>query len=168
MLPSYPTLTETQQIYIIKCIKEYIDCNVKNIRIEDKVKVEDIYKFLEKRELISKHFRYYDKRKPEEVIKNHYYTILCYENEKVIGYGHIDYEERAWLGICVLEGYQGRGYGKLIMNTLLKYIDERKIEVYLTVDNDNIPAIELYLKYSFTITKKENNILWMKREIVSV
>jgi perosamine synthetase len=163
MLPSYPSLTEIQQKYIVHCVKEYYSFHKNKYRLEEKVTVEMINEFLANRKSISRHFRYYDKRRVEDVLKNHLYTLVCYEEDKVIGYGHIDFEGKAWLGICILNEYQGKGYGRILMKKLLEYVDSKKMDVYLTVDSDNILAIELYLKNGFQISKKEGSVVWMYR-----
>ena len=73
-----------------------------------------INKFL--KNTTSKHFRYYNKRKPEDAIKNHVYTIIGVTNEendnKYVCYGHIDKcDNKYWLGICVSDEYQNKKYG---------------------------------------------------------
>lgn len=166
MLPSYPSLTENQQKYIINCIKEYIqlyESKVNNIEIIETKDPEKINDFLKNKELISNHFRYYDKRNPVEAIKNHYYTILLKVNSKFVGYAHVDYEDKIWIGICVLNGEYRKGYGSLLMKKILEFIDNNDMISYLTVDADNTPAIHLYLKNGFIIIKNENSILYMSR-----
>lgn len=60
-------------------------------------------------------FRYYTKR-TVDVINNHFITILLLYKSIPIGYAHIDYENnKYWFGICILDNYHGKGYGKKIM-----------------------------------------------------
>jgi ribosomal protein S18 acetylase RimI-like enzyme len=100
---------------------------------------------------ISPFFRYYNKREPLLIIKNHIYTVLLSDTSKnIVGYGHIDYENVNWIGLCVLDEYRGLGYGKSILAHLINHAISLNIEkLYLTVDNDNMIAINLYKKYGF-------------------
>ena len=103
---------------------------------------------------ISDYFRYYTKR-DTNVINNHLVTYIGTIQKKPMAYGHIDYskdENKYWLGICLLEEYQGNGYGKQMMNSLIDIFNSTNIDtLYLTVDKDNSKAISMYKKYLFTI-----------------
>ena len=109
---------------------------------------------------ISSYFRYYTKR-DISVIKDHLVTYIGIIQNKPVAYGHIDYskdENKYWLGICLLEGYQGKGYGKQIMNKLIDTFNNTDIDtLYLTVDKDNTIAISMYKKYSFNIIDEEES-----------
>lgn len=112
-----------------------------------------------------KTFRYFDKR-PIEVLDNHKLTLLAFMGEKPIGYGHLDYEGgRTWLGIAMIEGYTGKGFGKKIMDYLLTYADESNLsEIHLSVDKENKAAVSLYNKLNFEVVKELNDsVLLMKR-----
>lgn len=102
--------------------------------------------FFKKNPIGQKTFRYYTKRS-FEVLKNHVYTcVYCLDNN-YIGYGHLDLENnKIWLGIMVADNFRGRGYGKYIIEDLL---NQTKKEVYLSVDKNNILAINLYEKNGF-------------------
>lgn len=121
--------------------------------------------FLKRSDLISNHFRYFQSR-PTSIIKNHLITIIGLEDNKPIAYGHIDYETYNWLGICILNGYQGKGYGTQMMNELIKYADENKLELRLSVDKDNLHAVSLYRKYNFIEYKSTETVIYMKRDII--
>lgn len=104
---------------------------------------------------ISSYFRYYTNR-DISVIKDHLVTYIGIIQNKTVAYGHIDYskdENKYWLGICLLEEYQGKGYGKQIMNTLINTFNNSiNIDrLYLTVDKDNSKAISMYKNYFFSI-----------------
>ena len=102
-------------------------------------------------------FRYFNKRNID-VIQNHLITIILVDKELPIGYAHIDFDDnKYWFGICILEKYQGNGYGKKIMdyifnNEKIKYIDK----IYLTVDKINDVAINLYIKFNFYIIDEKD------------
>lgn len=114
----------------------------------------------------SKNFRYFENRNIN-IIKNHIITlILTDKNENIIGYGHLDFEENIWLGICVCENYRGKGFGKKIMNYLLEYAKNNNIKkIYLTVDKDNIIAKNLYEKNKFIVEKETDNFFKMVKYI---
>lgn len=100
----------------------------------------------------SKQFRYFNSR-DFKVLESHVYTILVLDNEIPIGYGHLDKEKDfIWLGISVIPNFHNKGVGKLIMNTLIQKAKILNlIEIYLTVDTDNINARMLYEKYNFKL-----------------
>lgn len=109
---------------------------------------------------ISDYFRYYTKR-DTNAINNHTVTLIGNIQYKPMAYGHIDYskdENKYWLGICLLEEYQGKGYGKQMMNALIDIFKNTDIDtLYLTVDKDNTIAISMYKKYSFNIIDEEES-----------
>lgn len=94
-------------------------------------------------------------------------TILFLKiNENIIGMGGIYYEKNKpdianiW-GIYVNEKYRGRGYGKMLMAKLLeKVYDNKNVNlVKLCVNTNKLPAIKLYEKMGFKITKKKEKAL---------
>ena len=115
----------------------------------------------------SKSFRYYETRLPEEVIPDHLLTIVLlkpileYEYSP-IGYGHLDREgDTIWLGICVKEAEQGKGYGRMIMGELTSSYSG---DISLTVDKDNVGAIKLYKDFSFEQVEDRGDMIKMVRE----
>lgn len=111
---------------------------------------------------LSNKFRYFDKR-DLGCIKNHLITLIGVINDEPVAYGHIDIESnKHWLGICILDNYQGKGYGKKIMDELI-YQSQNVKEIFLTVDKDNINAINLYKKYEFNIIKEKATYYLMRR-----
>lgn len=131
----------------------------------DKKSIDLLYKFLNETQEVSDHFRYFNSRDPKDVIHQHVYTIVGIEEEtnNVIAYGHIDFEEKYWLGICVWNSYCGKGYGKQIMNQLIEYADTNKINLYLSVDLTNTHAIRMYEKYNFKNVRNTEYVLYMNR-----
>ena len=112
----------------------------------------------------SESFRYYRNRSTD-VIKNHILTlILTGENQNIIGYGHLDLEERVWLGICICEEFRRKGFGKTVMNYLIEYAKEKDIgDIYLTVDRNNTVAKALYEKYDFFVEEETDELFKMVR-----
>jgi ribosomal protein S18 acetylase RimI-like enzyme len=107
-------------------------------------------------------FRYFNKRNLN-VINNHLITIILLDKDLPGGYAHIDFDDnKYWFGICILENYQGNGYGKKIMeyifnNEKIKNIDK----IYLTVDKINTVAIKLYTNFDFTIIDEKETYFTM-------
>ena len=99
-------------------------------------------------------FRYFNKRNLN-VINNHLITIILLDKDLPVGYAHIDFDDnKYWFGICILEEYQGKGYGKKVMkyifnNEKIKNIDK----IYLTVDKINTVAIKLYTNFDFIVNE---------------
>jgi ribosomal protein S18 acetylase RimI-like enzyme len=95
-------------------------------------------------------FRYFAKR-DVSVIKQHIATLLFTENDKPVAYGHLEREgDEVWLGVCVLPGVKGKGYGKQMMNALIQKAEANNVKkISLTVDKVNKAAVQLYEKLGF-------------------
>jgi|688.fasta_scaffold09489_20 GDPmannose 4,6-dehydratase len=133
---------------------------LKKINVESKSELMDLQKSLDNSTIGTKKFRYYTKRN-FDVMKNHISTFLYYDNEECVGYGHLDYENgEVWLGVIVFDKYVGNGYGKKIVSSLLESYSG---PILLTVDLNNIPALNLYLTFGFKIIEKNKNYYKMKK-----
>ena len=119
-----------------------------------------LLEFKNRLENSSRTFRYFEKR-DFSVIQNHLYTIVMVEDNQVVGYAHLDKEnETVWLGIALIEGFTGKGYGNILMTSLMGYAKNHTInEVFLTVDSNNIGGINLYEKYGFKRIEENGEIL---------
>ena len=107
-------------------------------------------------------FRYFNKRSVN-VISNHLITLILTDDNLPVGYAHIDYDDnKYWFGICILENYQGKGYGKKLMEYIFNHEKIINIDnIYLTVDKINDIAISLYKKYNFYIIEERNTYFIM-------
>ena len=107
-------------------------------------------------------FRYFNKRSIN-VIKNHIITLILIDDNLPVGYAHIDYDDnKYWFGVCILENYQGKGYGKKIMEYIFNDERIKNIDnIYLTVDKINYIAISLYKKYNFYIVEEKDTYFMM-------
>ena len=107
-------------------------------------------------------FRYFNKRSIN-VIKNHIITLILIDDNLPVGYAHIDYDDnKYWFGVCILENYQGKGYGKKIMEYIFNHERIKNIDnIYLTVDKVNYIAISLYKKYNFYIVEEKDTYFMM-------
>lgn len=113
-------------------------------------------------------FRYFQKRSVEQALKTHILTLLDIEDNKVRGYAHIDFDtedKRYFLGICVLPLYQKKGIGSLLIESLLQFADNLKINLYLSVDKENVIARNLYEKYGFTLCDERETFDFFQRLI---
>lgn len=124
--------------------------------------VNDIKLFFDSNSVNQEKFRYFKKRN-FDVIKNHIKTILLINENKTIGYGHLDSEnDNIWLGIIVCDECKGLGYGSLIMD---KLIDNFNKDIILSVDKDNISAMNLYIKKGFYFLSEHENYYKMIKKI---
>ena len=107
-------------------------------------------------------FIYFNKRSVN-VISNHLITLILIDNNLPVGYAHIDYDDnKYWFGICILENYQGKGYGKKLMEYIFNHKKITNIDkIYLTVDKINDIAINLYKKYNFNIIEENDSYIKM-------
>ena|ERR1700741_4250442 len=112
-------------------------------------------------------FRYFNTR-PLDVIRFHLCTWLLLENGEPVAYGHLDQEGGiVWLGIAVIEGKNGKGYGSAMMDKLIAFGGKEGIErIKLSVDNDNEAAIALYLKNGFKLSAEKEKFSFYELELI--
>jgi len=92
-----------------------------------------------------------------------YYSVLL-DRSEIIAYGIL----RGWdegfeipsIGLCVLQGYQGRGLGELLMNLLETVSRLRSCQkVMLKVKKNNTAAISLYEKRKYVFSEYNKDFL---------
>lgn len=113
--------------------------------------------FISKLNSEKKSFRYFEKRSAE-IISNHIFTVVSFsDNGEISGYGHLEPEnDKTWLGICVLEKFQGKKIGALIMNSLIDFGKKNGLHrIHLSVDKENVNAQMLYEKVGFEQQKSD-------------
>jgi ribosomal protein S18 acetylase RimI-like enzyme len=114
-------------------------------------------------------FRYFNAPLPNrlERLKNHLTTVVTVDFDgEPMAYGHLDQGEdgRVWLGVAVMPDYQRKQYGTVICNYLLEQAFLKNLnEIWLGVDEDNIPARRLYRKLGFEIAAMEKDFWLMKK-----
>ena len=82
-----------------------------------------------------------------------YHSMVCKEGSKIVGFIIYSFvkNESHLLNISVKKKWQGRGAGKLLMDTLLKQSKALgACKIFLEVRSKNIKAIGFYKKYKFT------------------
>jgi perosamine synthetase len=165
MIPSSPNITYEEQKKVVDTIYKFIWFlnNIKLIEVNQQNK-NDIYdNFLSK--IDSKTFRYFNKRNID-CLNNHIITFVLYDilTNKYIGYIHIDYDMKYWIGIYINEEYQNKKIGSLLLKYVLQHEKILKInEIYLSVDKNNLSAIKLYEKNNFKIIEEEDLYFIMKK-----
>lgn len=98
--------------------------------------------------------------------------IIIKEMQNVVGFAAFYCNDlltkRAFLSmIAVNEQYDGKGYGKLLINEVLKICRNKKMnELELEVNKSNIHAIEFYKRNGFSyIEKQTENSYFMSRSL---
>lgn len=82
-----------------------------------------------------------------------HHSMVCKEGSKIVGFIIYSFvkNESHLLNISVKKKWQGRGAGKLLMDTLLKQSKALgACKIFLEVRSKNIKAIGFYKKYKFT------------------
>lgn len=162
MIPSSPSLSVFDQVYIANIIKHTCKGNVPpQIHRITKETRRYLDEFVSQ-ELPST-FRYFSSRKVDECLDNHTLTLIGVEpqSDRPICYAHID---DRWIGICILPCVQGKGYGSLFLDFILDYARLSSIsQLRLTVDKDNKIAYAMYLKRGFVVEEvKDTHYLMIK------
>lgn len=86
-----------------------------------------------------------------ESMENGCIMLVAEEGKNIVGYGGL-YPSGDITNVAVLPEYRGKGYGKLIVQSLLASAKEHNIEcVYLEVRVSNQIAIKLYEKCGFKL-----------------
>jgi perosamine synthetase len=149
MLPSSPSLTQSEQTFIMSTIREYMYPSIVPA-------TNDTVEQFKKNEMPST-FRYFQKHDTT----HHTKTLIALDRNKVpVGYGHIDVEDDVnWLGVCVLPSAQNMGLGTRIVQELLK----NQHDVKLSVDKHNTVAQNLYKKFGFVTVAETDKVYFMFR-----
>lgn len=110
----------------------------------------------------SETFRYFSKRTIPDCLHHHVVTLLLFDGNTPVAYGHLDREgEIVWLGICVSERHVGRGYGKMMMRELTSLYHG---PIMLSTDKHNFTAISLYQQFGFSHSHSTDNTYFMRND----
>lgn len=136
---------------------------MKRIVINKNVDYEQVKQIIDKNEKAKTTFRYFYNR-TNDCFLNHLYNVIFYNDVDPIGYCHLDKEnDKIWFGIFICDDYTNKGFGTLITKHVLDWAKKTNIKnIYLTVDENNYPAIKMYEKFEFKFDKKikENTLLY--------
>lgn len=101
--------------------------------------------------------------------QDYYIKDLCifirYKNIPV-GYGQIIFSRGIFTiaNFGIEESYRFKGFGKILMEKLIKESKRKNIKnLYIRVDSNNIPAINLYKKVGFQKIGHFTNWIWSKK-----
>ena len=155
MLPSSPRLSSFDQTYIVHNL---LQKHNHDIRIASLTGLERFLK-----NPMPSSFRYFQTRNPTTSLVTHQLTVLVYDGDAPIAYGHIDDN---WVGVCVLPSHQRRGIGSYILDFLVLYAKADALSfLRLTVDKDNTSAIKLYEKKGFEVSETTEKYHLMRKQI---
>jgi len=88
-------------------------------------------------------------------------ALVAVDNDDIpVGYIGASYlfEEAEIGNICVLPDARGKGVGDSLMNALDEYMRARQVEkIFLEVESDNTPAINLYEKNNYVKYNARSN-----------
>lgn len=165
MIPSSPSITYEEQKKVVDTIYKFLLYlnNIKIIEVNEENKNEIYNNFLCNIDSLS--FRYFNNRNID-CLCNHIITLVLYDTmkKKYIGYAHIDYEYKYWLGIYIINEYQNQKLGSLLLKYILQNEKIYKLnEINLTVDINNLSAIKLYKKNNFKIIEQTDTYYTMKK-----
>ena len=104
----------------------------------------------------------YDDNITERALKNTYYSVSIYDDNKIVGYGRLIGDTICFMyihDVMVIPEYQDRKIGSMIMNKLLDKVEEIKktnpdMRVYLGASEGKE---EFYKKFGF-IERKDANL----------
>jgi perosamine synthetase len=156
MLPSSPRLTAFDQTYIIHTLLQKTPLDIRNATLAD------LELFLSNP--MPPSFRYFQSRSPDVCLRTHQLTVLVYDDNTPIAYGHVDDH---WIGVCVMPSHQRRGYGSSILDFLILYAKSIQLPyLRLSVDKDNSGAFDLYRKKGFAVldTTEKYDLMWKQLE----
>ena len=105
---------------------------------------------------------YWAKGRNIEIVKRSIENSLCfgvYSDNQQIGFARVvtDYAVFAWLlDVFILEAYRGKGYGKLLMNAIMKHEKLQNLQRWGLGTED---AQGLYQQFGFKPLRKPENIM---------
>jgi perosamine synthetase len=153
MLPSSPSLTAFDQVWIANVVQQVRA----GICLEIvKATPSLINTFCQT--TLPPSFRYFSTR-PTSVCDSHTLTLIGLVDGVPAGYAHID---DRWVGLCVLPEFQGKSFGRTLLNFVVAYARVCGLSLRLSVDADNDPAISLYESVGFTCTTRSTHLLMEK------
>ena len=136
----------------------------------DKEDVEAFYDFFKSLSEKTKNFfnpHPFDKETAQRLCEEkdeNYERFVYYQEGKIVGYIFFSNlkSEYPGIGICIRDGYQGKGLGKKLLSFLIESAEKKeKKGLVLTVFKDNEKAFNLYRKMGFRV---EREIYSMKLE----
>lgn len=106
----------------------------------------------------------------EFVLSNDNYVYFVNEEQNnIIAYvgASISYEQGDILSICVDSTLRNKGIASSILKYLIEYLKDKKVnQLFLEVEEENLPAVNLYKKFGFKEINKRKNYYGNKTAII--
>ena len=128
----------------------------------NKITLEDKDRFYELGEVVNSKFRILFNL--ESIIDSEYdYLLGYYEDNILVGFIHFSkmYEIVDIVNIVVDESKRNKGIASKLIDELINYFDD-VTNIMLEVNENNIPAINLYKKNNFYVINKRDNYYEIK------
>ena len=112
-----------------------------------------------------------DLRSYAEKLENNAEIALAFHNKRIVGflamYANDFYNGKAHIPIVsVLKDFQGKGIGKALLSRAIALARQRKmINLWLTVDKDNLIAQHFYSEFRFIKTSSDGSKFIMSRDL---
>lgn len=100
-----------------------------------------------------------------------YLVVIDESNNKIVGYAgvSISYEQGDILSVCVQKDYRNKGFAFMLINRLVEIIKPLGVEkLFLEVEQENVPAINLYKKLGFSLSYIRKNYYGDKSALIMV
>jgi len=99
-------------------------------------------------------------------------VALTKENQsfKIIGAAHLmkSYEDVAELSIEILDQFQGKGLGTLLIQKLLEFAKMYGYKkIWMEIRKDNLPMLKLAFRFGFEISSEEEDVVFVEKVIES-
>jgi GNAT superfamily N-acetyltransferase len=156
MIPSSPSLTVYDQVYIASVLKSRTETlpTLHRIIAENRHLLDTFVSYD-----LPPTFRYFASRTVDGCLSSHTLTLVGTKDDRPVCYAHL---EDRWIGICVLPEFQGSGYGSFLLRFLLDYAEVSGISpLRLTVDKSNDIAYRMYVKHGFSVQEVTETICRM-------
>jgi len=96
--------------------------------------------------------------------ENNYCSVLENENNLVIGYCRLDFDDENnhyIISIALDVNFRSKGLGHYFLNEVLQQFDKEK-SIFAKIQNGNISSIKLFNKNNFKIYKEDKNNYYLK------
>ncbi|WP_128100073.1 GNAT family N-acetyltransferase [Paenibacillus sp. DCT19] len=103
----------------------------------------------------------------ERGLPNSLFAVCLRQDGVLIGMGRVVGDDGCFyqvVDIVVHPDEQGKGYGKLIMNEIMKYLKENVPARALVSLLADVPADQLYAQFGFEYTSPQSEGMWWRQE----
>ena len=159
MLPSYPTLSVYDQVYIANALLQALGNS--GLKLERITAANRALLDTFAARTLPDTFRYFKTRTVDQCLETHALTLVGTVDGVAIAYGHLD---DRWIGLCVVPEHQGKGWGSRILKFLMDYADLSDIRpLRLSVDKTNTTAYQMYTRRGFAVVRETSASYFMEK-----